>query len=1162
MGIKVHFFMIIIFFFFVLKNSNCTDFVSKSIVIKPGVIQSVSLNYEFPSLLNFNDVNNPLLAHINSINCEIEVYFNDSLKEDKNIKMIKNNEAFLVNINRGNNNIYVRPLNVQNDNIKYRNCPIVINSMNNNNFHLKIKEENSTVFYFNKALTSMKLSFEAKEYFKNKNNTFITFSFIFYEKATFKINIPEIKYGQERIISNSHNVFLTQNSFPDFRSLDIITISLEQINYSNPVLVQFRVITKSFNPQILQKNYLNQGFITSDLKYQYYYMEIFQGEEVEIMLHDKRQNGKLLGTIMNKTNFSLTEKSFHEEIDNNYFQENIQKLTFSYEKTDSCVQGCYILISYFHNDFETEKEIIGYEFTLLSRIWSKEDFSDTNIVNIPEKEYIFGYFEESTINQHYYSIFISKETDTVLVELNGNYIQFFYGEGKRKLNTYNPNIDTTEELTLKGEMSFKTLKGIDFKNKYISFAIRSKDFFKDIPSYYYFRIFQLKRNENLIIPMDSNIENLCSPKYYECFILLSNYYNEFSNYSTLYPFSSNYEKNIFSYNSYKNITLDISNEALNKLCINITEENKINNQENMLDFILLKYRFLLSDDIQTFFSYFYDKGNEIYPQVYSPQIFKINGKITLNKLNNHYTRDYSLSIKWINGTGDIINFIPKKLHLNKNQKEKLYSIPIPNNNVSIEGNNLDIYIQLSYNNNNYKEEINDNIIISEIIDETYLPIYFYSSINKYTYHNKDITFKVLNYNEDSSKFSIEAMYCGRDEIYDFKNENYINFHTNLTIEYDNILKSGFLKIYQEQLNYDHNDNDYIIIKIDEINKKSKDSILIEINSFTFYEGYPLSYTLPYNQFILGYYNLSYNNEIFYPLLLDNNDNDTIILEFSSNFPGINIDFEGKDLYYKDGIEKYKIKNQNEGEINLKIYLNESYEYKDLLQGNYILRYYYVPDDFFEPKYEFDKIYNIKGEEIIKDNSISLLFEFNNIQIINIPENYTNNTINYTIYCNLFLNENINELLNTISINSAKPIAQKIVYSSNSEEKFLVNFTINSTKISNYNYIMQIKFYVASDNINDDIVPYSIKMDLTEYLTKKETKKDNKKIFIVSGICGVIFLIILLVVLIFICKIKKKNAELKEKILSMSFSAGKSEFVLTEDNALQSKRDEEYENTFI
>ena len=697
MGIKVHYFMIIIFF--VLKNSNCTDYVSQAIDIKPNEIQSISLDYEISSPLNFSAVDTPSLAHINSINCEIEVYFNDSLKEDENIKMIKNNEAFLVNITAENTIIYVRPLNVQNDNnIKYRNCPIVINNMHKEKLNLNIKEENSTVFYFNENLKVINLSL--RNYFNDKSNTFITLSFIFYEKGTFKIKIPEIEYGQERIISNSHNIFLTKNLFKN-KILKSITIDLEQINYINPVLVQFRVMTKNFNPQILQKNYLNQGFITSDLKYQYYYMEIFQGEEVEIMLHDKRQNGKLLGTIVNKTNFSLTEQSFHEEIDDNCFQENIKKLSFSYKKTDSCVQGCYILISYFHNDFETKKEIIGYEFTLLSRIWNKEDFSDTNIVNIPEKEYIFGYFEESSVNQHYYSIFISEETDTVLVELNGNYIRFFYGEGKRKLNTYNPNIDTTEELTLKGEMNVKPIKGKPFKNKYISFAIRSKDFFKDIPSYYYFRIFQLKKNENLIIPMDSDIGNLCSPKDNDCFILLSNYYNEFSNYSTLYPFSSNFEKIIFSYNSYKNKTLDISNAALNNLCININETNQINIQENILDFILLKYSFILSDDdIHTFFSYFYDETNEIYPQVYSPQIFKINGKITLNKLNNYYINDYSLSIKWINGTGDIINFIPKKLHLNKNQKEKLYSIPISSRieeddidfNVTIEGNNLDIYI--------------------------------------------------------------------------------------------------------------------------------------------------------------------------------------------------------------------------------------------------------------------------------------------------------------------------------------------------------------------------------------------------------------------------------------------------------------------------------------
>ena len=34
----------------------------------------------------------------------------------------------------------------------------------------------------------------------------------------------------------------------------------------------------------IQKNILNLGFIPANLSYQYYYMEIFNGEEGEIML--------------------------------------------------------------------------------------------------------------------------------------------------------------------------------------------------------------------------------------------------------------------------------------------------------------------------------------------------------------------------------------------------------------------------------------------------------------------------------------------------------------------------------------------------------------------------------------------------------------------------------------------------------------------------------------------------------------------------------------------------------------------------------------------------------------------------------------------------------------------------------------------------------------
>ena len=44
---------------------------------------------------------------------------------------------------------------------------------------------------------------------------------------------------------------------------------------------------------MLQKNAINYGFITTEINYQYYYLEVYQGEEGEIMLHYKRFYGEL-----------------------------------------------------------------------------------------------------------------------------------------------------------------------------------------------------------------------------------------------------------------------------------------------------------------------------------------------------------------------------------------------------------------------------------------------------------------------------------------------------------------------------------------------------------------------------------------------------------------------------------------------------------------------------------------------------------------------------------------------------------------------------------------------------------------------------------------------------------------------------------------------------
>ena len=137
------------------------------------------------------------------------------------------------------------------------------------------------------------------------------------------------------------------------------------------------------------------------------------------MLHDKRQNGKIIGKICikNEKNCKIDDiNSFpkYDEIENNdylKYNENIKKLKFEYSKTNYCQEGCFLLITYYHKiDYERNDDlIIGYEFTLLEKVWNYEDWRSIPIINIPFNEYIFGYFEEDSINHHYYSIFVLTE---------------------------------------------------------------------------------------------------------------------------------------------------------------------------------------------------------------------------------------------------------------------------------------------------------------------------------------------------------------------------------------------------------------------------------------------------------------------------------------------------------------------------------------------------------------------------------------------------------------------------------------------------------------------------------------------------------------------------------------------------------------------------------
>ena len=544
-------------------------------------------------------------------------------------------------------------------------------------------------------------------------------------------------------------------------------------------------------------------------------MEIFKEEVGEIMLHDKRQYGKILGKICKKTEINCRINDINsfpkfEKIEkNNYleYNENIEKLKFNYSKTEDCQEGCFLLITYYHKINYEKKDniIIGYEFTLLERIWNYEDWHNTPIINIPNNEYIFGYFEKYSINHHYYSIFVSNETDKIIMQIKSNYIQGFYGEGKKRLNTY--GIFNTEPLDIEEEMFYIDVE--KFKNKYISFAFRSTNFFEKELAFYYFRIFQFKENDILIIPIDSNVVNVYNPIdfiLYECFFLLKNEYNEFSlNYSIFNNQNEDYDIYYIEY-PFQNISLDISYDNLNDLLYNeffelrgplknFIKNNNNNNSYFLFHFDLYSY---YTKNILNILSTFYQNESNIYPHIYSSEIYH------LDYITNFYfflPSNFSLTLKWINGEGQINNlnnFKKGDFELNKNFIGKPYSFSIENitNITCINKKLFSFYLELNYiTERNVIRQIDINRPTSEIIKNKQFPIYYffpYYFINDHL----DINFKLLDFEYDLNNFIIEGMICEEDLINDLRQGNHINFKTDYKGQYDLCSKIGLLQFFE------------------------------------------------------------------------------------------------------------------------------------------------------------------------------------------------------------------------------------------------------------------------------------------------------------------------------------------------------------------------------
>ena len=1155
----------ILFIFHIIKQRNCLNILEDNIIlnnnindnnliITPGIIETKYLYKRVtPFTLFFsNNVNYTydLIINFHSINCLIDInIYNKSNKSDIG-KALPNlighdKDTFSLRINKkeiNNTLINIEPLNNDFFYNYNRTCPLIINSIKiSNSFILSANEKEPIYLNFNESFKNLNISYQLKD---NTDYSFVALLFSYPENAYFEVTVSDennkkLKWKTLNI-SNSDNIFLT-TELENIKELLInITYHPKNINSKSQALLKLEIKTDISPPTILEKNYINKGLITSNLEYKHFYFEVFKGEGGEIILHDKRQSGILIGSIIPKESFinKINNPNIYPKFNSTNqgnalnYDKHLLKLYFNFDDTKKCDKGCYILISYYHEKFSTKNNVIvGFEFTLLSRIWDDKEFQ-SQIINIPLNEYVFGYFEDKSVKEHYYSIYISDEIDGINIQIQGENIKGFYGNDKRKINenlmwynVYDLNISNYKDIIY--------INTKNFKNDYISFLMKPEE---NSFSYYYFRILLLNKTSEMMLPLDSNMGNNCFSSNSQCYFLLKNDYNIFSlnltifisnpiNYFTIYSMNID---NIytFNFNYYFERT---QNRDYSGFGENENQYINIENDNNS-DYVLIII-FINQIIINNILSTFSDAKKEIIPNIYSSKIFKLD----YNNKKAHLSLKDNFKIIFCSFYGEgIVNWSDyfKNQLFSQNMLGQYYKIPVKDNITDInfiDKENFVFYIKISNlevnNRFNLRETLND------FIKNESFPLYYIIYMENRDNEDIDINFKIINLNdkitEKDTKFEIEGAIINRYEYEKIKSKGKQLEHS-IKGEYDVCTKLGFLSFPIKNNNkekiLDDDENNIILIKINEI------SDYININTFIqiFATKRTLDITFPINQYIIQNYD-SYVSPTFTINIINKNN---ITLELHRNSKVVEILDSNFNLKYikkeKGEIVIYSINttgfldNQEYFGINLNLKdISKSYE-------KYMLIYNYDQEEKEEKEeYEFNT-HNKTKQRI--NNSILFEFEFDNIKILG--NNLNDNNITFIVYSYLYLNDDIDEekfnILNSLIPNSIQPISEsKVIVDSKAKKyKIIFNDTLNDEE--EHNFIIQIKVFI---NKNND---YFYNKYLF-YTFKEKLKKKRNINYLAIIFIAMIIIIIVILVLIFVIynKMKKKNLNL-QAIIDTSF----------------------------
>ena len=332
-----------------LDYSVSLDENSNQIDLETGYSQNYTIKYDEGTNFNFNIKDNDTYqVNIHTINCNVKIDFNGEIMNQINL------DTYSLKINKSNTNIKIKPLidvisGEEIENYEEKICYVTINSVNENVPVVTIQNKEGAFFYF-EDYNNLTISYD---FIRTSFFDVTALFFQFNENSNFSVNVTcrdnNLIYKN---IYNSTYIYLHNGTFAKYSNnyvFNNLNIYIEKYDYNKPINLFFKIVENA-KPIILQKNALNYCFSTSSTENQFFYFEVFKGEEGEINLHYKRFEGILMAIIVKKDEVNYTDlfniNTYYITDKQLYFNPHNSKLQYTYKDTLNCNKGCYILLVY------------------------------------------------------------------------------------------------------------------------------------------------------------------------------------------------------------------------------------------------------------------------------------------------------------------------------------------------------------------------------------------------------------------------------------------------------------------------------------------------------------------------------------------------------------------------------------------------------------------------------------------------------------------------------------------------------------------------------------------------------------------------------------------------------------------------------------------------